>query len=161
LYDYAQRAHWIGGFGHNQLRHKPELDGGHSSYELHHRQLHRVEERNLDWNCNRYIVCRNRSFRIDLLQLHRGSDGRKRNVGPKFSRECDNISELMHDQTKCTNGTGCFRYNQLWHELELDCGHSSQRLHDQQLHRIAERNLDWNRNRHVVYSQRTCGFDLL
>jgi hypothetical protein len=76
LYDHAQRANWIGGVGHNQLRHKPELDGRYSAHKLHDQQLHGIEEWNLDWNRNRNNVCRHRALRLDSLQLHGGGNGR-------------------------------------------------------------------------------------
>jgi hypothetical protein len=60
-------TNWFGRVWHNQLRHKPELDSGHSSRKLHDQQLHRVAEWNLDWNRNRHILCRQRTCGIDRL----------------------------------------------------------------------------------------------
>jgi hypothetical protein len=73
----------------HQLRHEPELDGGHCSRELHDQQLHHIAERNLNRNRNRHIVCRGRPFSLDRLQFHRRSDGRCRYVERKFSHEYD------------------------------------------------------------------------
>jgi hypothetical protein len=70
LYDHAQRSNRVGGLWHNQLQHNPELVRGDSSCELHHQQLHRIEEWNLDWNGNWHNIFRDRPCRFDLLQLH-------------------------------------------------------------------------------------------
>ena len=60
----------------------------HSARELHDQQLHRIAERNFDWNCKRNFVRRQRAFRFDHLQLHRGSDGQPRHVERKFGSKC-------------------------------------------------------------------------
>jgi hypothetical protein len=70
LYDHGQRSNWIGGVRHDEFRRNPELDASECSHYLHDQQLHRVAERNLDWNTNRDIVCGDRAFSFDCLQLH-------------------------------------------------------------------------------------------
>ncbi len=67
LHDQAECTHRISGLWHDQLRYKPQLDSGHCSRELHHQQLHRIAERNLDRNRNRHILRGERSFRFDRL----------------------------------------------------------------------------------------------
>jgi hypothetical protein len=134
---------------------------GDSSGELHDQQLHRLEERNIDWDGNRHNIFRDRPRRLDLLQLHGRGDGQQRHFGPKFSGECDDARKQLHDQAKRTNRIGGVWHNQLRHKPELDGRHSSYRLHHQQLHHIAERNFDWNRKRHIIRRERTCGFDIL
>jgi hypothetical protein len=67
----------------------------------------------------------------------------------------------MHDQAECADGIGCEWDDQLRHEPKLDGGHCSRELHDQQLHHIAERNLNRNRNRHVVCRERPFSLDRL
>jgi hypothetical protein len=132
---------WAGGIRHNQLRNKSGLDRGHCFRELDDQQLHRIAERNLDWNRNGHNVRGNRPFSFDRLQLHSRGDGRQWCVGRKCSRECNDACELMHDQAECADGIGCESDDQLRHEPELDGGHCSREQHDQRLHRIAERNL--------------------
>ena len=100
MHDHAQRANRIGSVWNNQLRHQSELDGSYSSCELHHQQLYGIEERNLDWNCNWHNICRDWSCSIDRLHLHGGSNGRQRDVGTKFTCECDDAGELLHEEVK-------------------------------------------------------------
>jgi hypothetical protein len=56
LYNHAQRANRLGGIGHNQLWNQSELDRGHASHELHHQQLYRTQERNIDWHRKRHNI---------------------------------------------------------------------------------------------------------
>jgi hypothetical protein len=67
----------------------------------------------------------------------------------------------LYDHAQRANWIGCVWHNQFWHEPELDSSHSSRKLHDQQLHRIAERHFDWNPNWHIIRRERSGSFDLL
>jgi hypothetical protein len=67
----------------------------------------------------------------------------------------------LHDHAQRANWIGSVWNYQLRHEPELDCGYSSRKLYDQQLQNIAERNLDWNRKRHLIRRERPCSFDHL
>jgi hypothetical protein len=67
----------------------------------------------------------------------------------------------LYDHAQRAHWFGGVRHDQLRYKPELERRYTSDELHDQQLHRVAERNLDWHRNRHNLCSQRTCGIDRL
>jgi hypothetical protein len=108
MHNQAQCPDGIGGIWYDKLWHKPELDSGHCSRELHHQQLHRIAERNIDWNCNRHLVRRERSCGIDRLQLYGGSDGRYRHLTSKRRCECDDARKR--------------RWRLVRHGMERHCG---------------------------------------
>ena len=93
MHDHAERSNRIGGVWNNQFRHKPQLDRGYCSRQLHDQQLHGIAERKLDWNRNRHIIHRERPCGFDHLQLHGGSDGRSRHVGRKFGVKRDHVRQ--------------------------------------------------------------------
>ena len=70
MYDHTECSDWIGRVGDYQLRHKPQLDTRYCSAQLHNQRLYRIAERNLDWNRDRHIVCREWAFGFDGVQLH-------------------------------------------------------------------------------------------
>ncbi len=156
----AQRSNGIGGVWDDQLQHKLELECSNSTHQLHDQQLQGIEEWDLDWDLNQYIVCGNGSFGFDHVHLHGGSDGLRRHIEGEFGVESDDVGGgELHSCTERSDGISGVWDDQFQHKLELDGSNSARQLHDQQLHGIGEWDLDWDLNQSIVCGNGSFAFD--